>query len=144
MAVSPKPSASSASRVKDHRRRQVNPARRAALDFAAELAKLADKAPDAMARSDLFRVIHRTRLRFSKSIDAAQDAVTKAIGLHQANTVREIVEDTGLSPDQVRNTLDGMLALGLAVKRSRGGPRNRGQMGTVFLYYLASVTPSPQ
>ena len=74
--------------------------RRAALEFAERVAAIAAEAPDAVTKSDLYKVVGSMRRRFGFSEQEKLEEVYRAIELG-AMTVTDIVRETAFPPQKV-------------------------------------------
>ena len=140
MNHSPEEPSPAAVRKRRQRRSGLTAARRKALDYAAKLSKTADEAPDSATRKDLYKVIHRIRMRHSHNIKTARPKVMQIIQTFDAVTAREISDDSGLPLEVVLATLETLIKHSKVKAFTRGGREIAGRKGPIRFY--KAVTPS--
>lgn len=125
-------------RVDETRLREEGPDRKQALDFAQQLVQLADASPDPETRSDLYKVVRRLRVRTTPKEDVKRDAVLKSLEKWDSMSAREIMEETGLSKEDVATALAGLTSAAFDMVEifTRGGRRNSGRGGTTLYYRM--------
>jgi predicted HTH transcriptional regulator len=121
---------SDATRAARLRRQRARCARHlAALEFAHRLAQLVATAPDDETRREMNRLILRVRLRGCAADEERRAGVTAALRKWAALTLSEITEETGLSREDARRTLDQLIESRAVAAFTRDG---RGQKAIYF------------
>lgn len=73
-------------------------------EFAKNLARLAESAPDGYARKDLFRTIHRLRQRYAVSPEKKRETIINLLA-EGLTSFDELLSETGFTRHQVQREL---------------------------------------